>query len=244
MMKIKNLGVSVKGKNILKGINMELEKGKIYFLMGPNGSGKSTLANALMGNPKYSFDSGNIFFDGKDIAKDQVDKRAKKGLFVSFQNPSEISGVAFLSFLRNAFNSLNRKKISLLEFQNLVNEKASNLNLDKKFLSRYLNDNFSGGEKKKSEILQMLILNPSVAILDEPDSGLDSDSIKIVSEEIKKFSGKDKTILIITHYTRLLKHLNPDRVFVMLDGEIVSQGEKDIIEKIENKGYGWVKNAN
>ena len=242
-MKIENLNVSVDGKSILKNINMNLNKGGIYFLIGPNGSGKSTFANSLMGNPRYNTSSGKIIIEGKNIFEKNPSDRAKNGLFVSYQNPVEISGVNFYNFLRTAMNSLNKKKISLLEFRKLLEDKAKSLNFDKKFLSRYINENFSGGEKKKAEILQMLVLNPKIAILDEPDSGLDSDSIRTISKEIKKFADKDKIVVIITHYTRMLKHLNPKKVFVILHGKIAMEGNKDIIEKIEEKGYGWIKNA-
>lgn len=242
MLEVKNLRVSVKGKEILKGVNLKLEKGKIYSLMGPNGSGKSTLAEVLMGNPKFKITKGKIFFDNEDITNLNPNEKAKKGLFLSFQNPVEISGVTISNFLRQTYNSLNKEKLSMLEFQNLLKEKAFQLNINKKFLQRYLNHGFSGGEKKRAEILQLLVLNPKIAILDETDSGLDIDALKIVAQGIKKFMDKEKTILIITHYQRILDYLNPDKVFVMLDGKISASGEKDLIKKIEEKGYNEISN--
>ena len=241
MLEIKDLSVEVDGKEVLKKINLKLEKGKVYALMGPNGSGKSSLANTLMGNPKYKILSGKILINGEDITNLPVHERAKKGLFLSYQNPVEISGVTVSNFLRIAFNSLNEKKISLLDFQKLLQEKAKELGIDEKFLTRYLNEGFSGGEKKKTEILQMLVLNPSIVVLDETDSGLDIDSIKTVSEGIKKFVDKNKIIMIITHYRRILDHINPDKVFVMVNGEIVAEGGKKIVDELEEKGYGFVK---
>ncbi len=213
MIQVKNLNVSANGKEILKNINLDLDKG-IYFLKGKNGIGKTTLANTLMGNPKCEINSGEIFLDGEDITKVSMNKRAKKGLFVSYQNPIEISGVSIMNFLRMAYNSLNKEKISMLDFKRLVVEKAKLIGLDEEFLERNLNVGFSGGEKKKMEILQMLVLEPKIVILDEVDSGLDSESLEKVSKEIKNFSS-DKTLLIITHYDNMINSLNPKRVFTM-----------------------------
>jgi len=241
MLEIKNLSVEVNGKKILKEINLKLEKGKVYALMGPNGSGKTSLASVLMGNAKYKINSGKIFLDGKDITDFPVNKRAEEGIFVSYQNPVEISGVSVSNFLRVAFNSLNKNKISMLDFQKLLEEKAEELNIDKKFLMRYLNEGFSGGEKKQMEILQMLVLDPSIVILDETDSGLDIDSLKKISEGIKKFIDKNKMVLIITHYKRILDYIQPDKVFVMMEGKIVAEGGRKIIDKLEEKGYKGLK---
>ena len=241
MLEIKNLSVEVNGKKILKEINMKLEKGKVYALMGPNGSGKTSLANVLMGNAKYKILSGRIFLDRKDITDFPVNKRAEEGIFVSYQNPVEISGVSVSNFLRVAFNSLNKNKISMLDFQKLLEEKAEELNIDKKFLMRYLNEGFSGGEKKQMEILQMLVLNPNMVILDETDSGLDIDALKTISKGIKKFIDKNKTVLIITHYRKILDYIQPDKVFVMMEGKIVAEGEREIIDKLEEKGYKGLK---
>ena len=240
MLEIKNLHASYEGKLILKGLNMKLEMGKVHALMGPNGSGKTTLSYVLMGHPKYKAESGGVFVDGKNILKMSPNERARKGLFLSFQNPVEISGVTIFSFLRQAYNSLKEKKMSLLEFRNLLKKKCKELGIDTEFLNRYLNQGFSGGEKKKAEILQMLVLNPKIVILDETDSGLDIDSLRVVAEGIKKFMSPEKTILIITHYKRILDYVKPDRVSIISDGKIVAEGDSSLVAQLEEKGYGWI----
>jgi len=194
----------------------------------------------LAGDPRYKITSGWILLNGKDISKLSVNDRAKLGIFLSFQNPVEIDGVKFSIFLRQAYNSTHKKKLSILEFQKLLEKTADELKIQKEFLSRYLNKGFSGGEKKKAEILQLLVLNPKIAILDETDSGLDIDSLKLVARGINKFMTKDKVVLIITHYKRILEYVKPERVFIMLDGKIVRVGGKDLADKLEEKGYGWV----
>ena len=226
MLEIKNLKVEIEGKEILKGINLKLEDGKIHALMGPNGSGKSTLALALMNHPKYKITSGKIILNGKDITNLSPDEKAKKGLFLSFQNPQEIDGVTVYNFLRQALNSVSKEKVSIFEFRKLIEKKAEELGLEKEFLLRYVNAGFSGGEKKKSEILQMFVLDPSIAILDETDSGLDIDSLKTISEGIKKFTKKGKISLIITHYKRMLEYLKPDKIFIMSDGKIALEAKE------------------
>ncbi|GIU68169.1 MAG: ABC transporter ATP-binding protein [Candidatus Pacearchaeota archaeon] len=242
MLEIKNLYVEREGKEILKGVNLKLKTGKIYALMGPNGSGKSTLAHVIIGDPKYKVVSGKILFKKKNILNLKPDERAKLGIFLSFQNPVAISGVTISNFLRQAYNNFNKKKISFLEFKRLIEKKAKELEIDTDFLSRYINEGFSGGEKKKTEILQLLVLNPKIAILDETDSGLDIDALKIVAKGINKFMSNDKIILIITHYKRILNYIKPDKIFVMLNGKIVAEGKKEVIEKLEKKGYSWIKN--
>ena len=237
MLEVKNLYVSYGGKLILKGLNMKFELGKIYALMGPNGSGKTTLSYVLMGHPKYKVEKGKILIDGEDILKLSSDERAKKGLFLSFQNPVEISGITISNFLRQAYNSLKDKKISLLDFRSLLEKKCRELSIDTKFLNRYLNEGFSGGEKKKAEILQMLVLNPKIVILDETDSGLDIDSLKVVAEGIKKFMSDEKTVLIITHYKRILEYIKPDKVLIISDGKIVMEGDSSLVAQLEEKGY-------
>jgi len=240
MFEIKNLSVEVEKKQIIDNLNLTLEKGKIYALMGPNGSGKSTLANAIMGNPKYKITSGKIFLDGKNIISLSPNKKAKKGLFLSFQYPLEIEGVKIYDFLKQAFNSLNNKKISAFKFKELINQKAKELGIKEEFIYRYLNQGFSGGEKKKSEILQLLVLNPKVAILDETDSGLDIDSLKTIATGIKKYMNKNKICLVITHYKRILDYLNPDKIFIMISGKIIAEGKSNLADELEKKGYNWI----
>lgn len=241
MLEIKNLHVSINGKEILKGINLKFEKGKIHALMGPNGSGKSTLANVIMGNPKYKIMKGKIFFDGKNITNLNSTQRAKKGIFLSFQHPSEIEGVTISNFLRMAFNNSKNKKISVLDFHKLLKEKLKLLKMPENFSEKYLNQGFSGGEKKKSEILQLSILNPKVSILDETDSGLDIDALKTISAGVKTLMNKERIIIVITHYKRILEYLKPDKLFVMINGKIALQGSQKLADKLEEKGYGWIE---
>jgi Fe-S cluster assembly ATP-binding protein len=239
MLEIKNLSVEVEDKKIIENLSLEISPGKAYALMGPNGSGKSTLANVLMGNPKYKIVSGQIFLNKKDITKLKTNERSKLGLFMSFQMPQEIEGVRIFDFLRTSYNALN-EKISLLKFQKILKEKCEILGLEESFTERYLNKGFSGGEKKKSEILQMLVLNPKIIILDETDSGLDIDALKTISKAINYFkqNNKDKTILIITHYKRIFEHMDVDEVFIISKGKLKFKGGKEIIDKLEKEGYG------
>ena len=241
MLEIKNLHAGFNGKEILKGLSLNLEKGKIHALMGPNGSGKSTLSYVLMGNPGYKVDSGDILLDEKSILNMSPNERGKKGLFLSFQNPVEIEGVKLSAFLRQSYNLLHQKKLSISEFQKLIESKADELKIPKDFLSRYLNKGFSGGEKKKAEILQLLVLNPEIVILDETDSGLDIDSLRLVANGIKKFMNEEKIVLIITHYKRILEYVKPDKISVILNGKIVLEGNNDLIEHLEEKGYEWLE---
>ena len=242
MLEVKNLHVEFKGKEILNGLNLKLEAGSVHALMGPNGSGKSTLSYVIMGHPSYEVTSGEILLDGKNILALTPNERAKLGLFLSFQNPIEIEGVKISTFLRQAYNAINRKKLSLLEFQELLEKRADELKIPRDFLSRYLNKGFSGGEKKKAEILQLLVLNPKIAILDETDSGLDIDSLKLVANGINSFMKKDKIVLIITHYKRILEHIKPDKVSIIIDGKIALDGTKELVNSLEEKGYEWLKN--
>lgn len=241
MLEIKSLKVSREGKKILDGLNLKVERGTVHALMGPNGSGKSTLAHVLMGDPKYKVLGGKILLNGKNILDLSPNERAKAGLFLSFQNPIEIPGVTISNFLRQAYNSIKEKSLSLLEFRRLLETKAVRLGMNPAFLSRYLNQGFSGGEKKKAEILQMLVLNPSVAILDETDSGLDIDALKKVAEGITEFKGPSKVILIITHYKRLLELVQPDKVSIILHGKVVKEAGPELVSELENKGYDRLK---
>ena len=239
-LEIKNLHVEIEGKEILKGVNLKLEKGKIHVLMGPNGSGKSTLANVLMGNPKYEITYGEIIFNGKNINNLSPSERAKLGIFLSFQYPQEIEGVTISNFLRTALNSNNENKISIMDFKELIKEKSKLLNIPEEFSQRYLNDGFSGGEKKKSEMLQLLTLNPKIAILDETDSGLDIDALRTVAEGVNSLKGPELGILLITHYQRILNYITPDKVHIVVAGKIVKSGGKGLALEVEEKGYEWV----
>tara|TARA_Y100000310_G_scaffold328062_1_gene395485 strand:- start:27456 stop:28196 length:741 start_codon:yes stop_codon:yes gene_type:complete len=242
-LEIKNLHVEIEGKEILKGINLTLEKGKIHALMGPNGSGKSTLANVIMGHPKYEITKGEILFNGENINELPPDERAKKGIFLSFQYPTEVSGVTISNFLRTALNNLTpeEKHLSVMDFRELLKEKLETLNINEEFAERYLNEGFSGGEKKKSEILQMAVLNPKAAILDETDSGMDVDALKVVSEGINKMMNPDKIILIITHYKRILELIKPDKLSILINGKIALEGDNNLVDQLEEKGYGWIE---
>ena len=237
-LQIKNLSVEIENKKILDNVNLTLQPGKINVLMGPNGSGKSTLAQVLMGNKKFKVTSGQILFNGEDIIPLSPNERAKRGFFLSFQSPEEIEGITISNFLRTAYNSLHTEnKISIFEFKKLLKEKAELLEIDESFLSRYLNHGFSGGEKKKSEILQLAVLNPKFAILDETDSGLDIDALKSISKAVNLNFSKEKYVLLITHYKRILNYIKPDKVFIMLEGSIVKEGGEELLEEIESKGY-------
>ncbi|MBS3055485.1 MAG: Fe-S cluster assembly ATPase SufC [Candidatus Aenigmarchaeota archaeon] len=249
MLEIKDLHVSIDGKEIIKGVNLKVEKGKIHAIMGPNGSGKSTLANVLMGHPKYKVEKGSITFDGKNVLVMTPDQRAKAGMFLAFQYPVEVAGVSLFNFLRAAYNSINnghaknieKEVISVLDFQKLLKEKVKLLQMDESFIYRHLNEGFSGGEKKRVEILQLAVLNPKIAILDETDSGLDIDSVKIVANGVNDLKGTDMGVLLITHYQRILKYIKPDYVHVMINGKIVKSGGEDLAEQLEQKGYDWIK---
>ena len=237
---IKDLKASVEDKEILKGIDLELKKGEITVIMGPNGSGKSTLANALMGHPGFEV-SGKAELEGEDILEMDPDERSHKGLFLSFQYPVTIPGVTVSNFLRTAINSKRDKKdpIKISDYVKLLNEKMELLGVPKEFAARYVNEGFSGGEKKKMEILQLAMLNPKVAILDETDSGLDIDSLRSVCEGIAKLKEQypELTILVITHYQRMLNYLKPDNVCILLDGKIIEKGGPDLAHKLEAEGY-------
>lgn len=240
MLEIKNLHVSTDNKEILKGLDLKINKGEIHAIMGPNGSGKSSLSLALMGHPRYQVNQGSIKVDGKEITSLTPDKRAKLGLFLAMQYPVAVPGVSVFNLLRSANKNLEVEKIPALEFQNKVKSKMKELKMDENFLSRSINDGFSGGEKKKAEILQLAILKPKYAILDETDSGLDVDALKTVSAGINSVVGKDIGILLITHYQRILKYIKPDFVHILVDGKIVRSGDFKLAEQIEEKGYAEI----
>jgi Fe-S cluster assembly ATP-binding protein len=238
---IKNLKISVDDKKIVKGINLNIPKGEIHALMGPNGSGKSTLAQAAMGHPRYQITGGSIKINGREISNLSPDKRAHAGLFLSFQYPSEIPGVSLLNFLRTAYNQVKRTPKSLItfaDFKVLAKEKLKLLQMDPDFLTRSINEGFSGGEKKRAEILQLAILEPEYAILDETDSGLDVDALRIVAEGINVVRKNSKTgLLLITHYQRILEYITPDVVHIMVDGKIIKTGDAKLAKQIEKNGY-------
>lgn len=243
MLEIRNLHVSVDGKEILKGVNLKVKKGEIHALMGPNGSGKSTLSFVMMGHPKYTITKGRILLENKDITKMSPDERARSGLFLGFQYPTEISGVSLFNFLKAAYNSLRKEKVSSMEFREIMADKMKMLGIHDDFVKRYLNEGFSGGEKKRGEVLQMAVLEPRFMILDETDSGLDVDSLRIVSNGINKVANKEKGVLLITHYQRILRYVKPDYVHVMIDGKIVKSGGSKLAELLEEKGYDFVRSV-
>ncbi|TAL47962.1 Fe-S cluster assembly ATPase SufC [archaeon] len=241
-LEIKNLHVAVDGKKVVKGVNLAVSEGEVHAIMGPNGAGKSSLSYAIMGHPKYKITKGKIIFDGHDITEFSPDKRAKLGLFLGFQHPLEISGVSVNNFLRTAYRSLKSDSMSILELREFVSKKMSQLKMDKSFAGRGLNEGFSGGEKKLAEILQLVVLQPKIAILDEPDSGTDVDTLKLIAQNIKSVNKKNNTgILLVTHHNRILKYLKPDFVHVLVDGKIAKTGGPELADKLESKGYGWVE---
>jgi Fe-S cluster assembly ATP-binding protein len=245
MITIKNLHVEIDGKDILRGLNLEVKAGEIHAIMGPNGSGKSTLAAVLAGRQDYEITNGTVEFEGEDLLEMSTEERARKGLFLAFQYPVEIPGVSNVNFLRTAINEMreHRKEapLSAKDFMALVREKSSIVELDTKLASRGVNEGFSGGEKKRNEIFQMAMLEPKLAILDETDSGLDIDALKIVAKGVNKLKNENRAIIVITHYQRLLDHIIPDFVHVLYDGQIVKSGSKELALELENKGYDWIK---
>ncbi len=253
VLEIKDLHVTIEGKEILKGVNLKTGPGEVHAIMGPNGSGKSTLALTLLAHPKYVVTQGDILLDGESILKLKADERAKKGLFLGFQYPTEVSGVGFSHFLRTAYNSLSKALqgedrevfITVREFQKYLKDNLKKVGLKEEFLSRYLNEGFSGGEKKRAEVLQMAVLKPNISILDEPDSGLDIDAVQSVAKAISEVAGKDATIIIITHYARILKFLKKlDFVHVFIDGKVIQTGDSTLADKLEAEGYEWAIKQN
>jgi len=244
MLKIENLHVSIEGKEILKGVSLEVKTGEIHAVMGPNGSGKSTLSSVIAGSEDYEVTKGNIFFKDENIEDLSAEERAHRGIFMSFQYPVEIPGITVTNFIKTAINSNLKarglKEMPASEMLKNIREKAKLLEIDSRFLSRSLNEGFSGGEKKRNEIFQMAMLEPTLAILDETDSGLDIDALRIVASGVNKLKNKDNATIVITHYQRLLDHIIPDFVHVLQDGKIVKSGNKDLALQLEEKGYDWI----
>ena len=245
-LEIRDLHVRREGKEILKGVNLKTNPGEVHAIMGPNGSGKSTLAYTLLAHPKYEVTQGDILLDGKSILDLKADERAKKGLFLAFQYPTEVSGVGFSHFLRTSYNALSKSLgsdkrevfLTVREFQNYLKKNLDAVGLKHDFLSRYLNEGFSGGEKKRSEVLQMAVLQPTISILDEPDSGLDIDALQSVAKAISQTARPDSTIIVITHYARILKFLDKlDFVHVLADGKVIKEGPKELADELEQSGY-------
>lgn len=238
LLQVENLKVSVEGKEILKGLDLTVQKGEVHAIMGPNGSGKSTLALCLMGHPKYAITEGTILFEGKDITELQPNKRAAAGLFLAFQYPTAVPGVTITNFLRAALRGIGGgQDLPIREFRQRVKTQIANLDIPGAFLNRYVNDGFSGGEKKRLEILQMAVLNPKLAVLDETDSGLDIDALKVVAQGVNSQRGPERSILLITHYQRILNYITPDFVHVLVNGRIVRSGGSELAQELEEKGY-------
>ena len=245
MLKIKNLHAKVEGKDILKGINLEIKAGEVHAIMGPNGSGKSTLASVITGKEEYEMTEGEILFEKENLEDISPEERAHKGIFMSFQYPIEIPGITTTNFIKTAINETRKARgqndMPAKDMLKMLREKCDLLDIDQKFLSRSINDGFSGGEKKRNEIFQMAMLEPKLAILDETDSGLDIDALKIVANGVNKLKRRDNAVMVITHYQRLLDHIIPDYVHVLFDGKIVKSGSKELAVELEKKGYDWIK---
>jgi Fe-S cluster assembly ATP-binding protein len=245
MLEIKDLKASINGKDILKGLNLNVKKGEIHAIMGPNGSGKSTLASVLAGKEEFEVEGGTIQFNGKDLFELEPEERAREGVFLAFQYPVEIPGVSIANFMKASVNEIRKHRgldeLNAMEFLKYMKEKMKSVDFDQKFMSRSLNEGFSGGEKKKNEIFQMAMLEPTLAVLDETDSGLDIDALKTVANGVNKLRTKDNAFVVITHYQRLLDFIVPDFVHVLFDGRIVKSGDKSLALELEEKGYDWIK---
>ena len=247
LLEVKDLHAGIEGKEILKGLNLQVNKGEVHAIMGPNGSGKSTLSKVLAGHPTYEVIAGSVLFEGKDLLELEPDERAREGVFMAFQYPVEVPGVSNSQFLRLAYNEkmkhLGQEELDPLEFNDYLKEKAKVVDMDPQFFKRSVNEGFSGGEKKRNEILQMAVLEPKLAILDETDSGLDIDALRIVAEGVNKLRSSENAIILVTHYQRLLNYITPDFVHVLANGKIVKEGGKELAIELEEKGYDWVKAA-
>jgi len=248
VLEIRNLTASIDGNQILKGINLTINKGEVHAIMGPNGSGKSTLAKVLAGHPAYEVTGGEVIYDGKNLLEMSPDERAREGVFMAFQYPVEVPGVSNAQFLRLAYNEkqkhIGADELDPLEFKDLLKEKAALVEMDASFMTRSVNEGFSGGEKKRNEILQMAVLDPKLSVLDETDSGLDIDALRVVAEGVNKLHDPNKAVIVVTHYQRLLNYIVPDFVHVLSGGRIVKEGGKELALELEEKGYDWLKNEN
>ena len=246
MLEIRDLHASIEGKEILKGISLSINKGEVHAIMGPNGSGKSTLAKVLAGHPQYVVTKGEVIYEGRNLLEMPPDERAREGIFLAFQYPVEVPGVSNSQFLRLAYNEkqkhLNEEELDPLEFKDLLKERARIVEMDESFMNRSVNEGFSGGEKKRNEILQMAVLEPKLAVLDETDSGLDIDALRIVAGGVNKLRTSENAIVLVTHYQRLLNYIVPDYVHVLAGGRIVREGGKELALELEEKGYDWIKN--
>src|SRR5205809_2779419 len=247
LLEVKDLHAGIDGKEILKGLNLQVNKGEVHAIMGPNGSGKSTLSKVLAGHPSYEVISGEVLYQGKNLLELEPDERAREGVFMAFQYPVEVPGVSNSQFLRLAYNQkmlhLGQEELDPLEFNDYLKEKAKIVDMDPEFFKRSVNEGFSGGEKKRNEILQMAVLEPKLAILDETDSGLDIDALRIVAQGVDAMRNSERAIVVVTHYQRLLNYIVPDFVHVLLDGRIVKSGDKDLALKLEAEGYSWLEPA-
>ena len=247
MLEVKNLHVSINGNKILKGINLTINAGEVHAIMGPNGSGKSTLAQVLAGREEYEVTEGEVLYNGENLLELSAEDRARKGIFLAFQYPVEIPGVSNVNLLKTAVNEIrkfhNEEELDAIDFLNLIKDKMKLVELDESFLKRSVNEGFSGGEKKRNEIFQMAVLNPKLAILDETDSGLDIDALKVVANGVNKLKSKDNATIVVTHYQRLLDYIVPDFVHVLYNGQIVKSGGKELAFELEEKGYDWIKNG-
>ena len=247
LLEVKNLHAGIDGKEILKGLNLQISKGEVHAIMGPNGSGKSTLSKVLAGHPSYEVTSGEVLYEGKNLLELEPDERAREGVFMAFQYPVEVPGVSNSQFLRLAYNEkmkhLGQEELDPLEFNDYLKQKAKVVEMSPEFFKRSVNEGFSGGEKKRNEILQMAVLEPKLAILDETDSGLDIDALRIVAGGVNVLRSSENAIILVTHYQRLLNYIQPDFVHVLADGKIVKEGGKELALELEEKGYDWVKGA-
>ena len=243
LLEIRDLHASVEGKEILKGVNLTIPAGEIHAIMGPNGSGKSTLSNTIMGHSKYRVTSGDILLDGKSVLDADTDERTRRGLFLCFQYPAELPGVSSVSFLKTVMKNMRGKEVSIKEFKKELKDVMAELKMDDKYVMRSVNDGFSGGEKKRNEIMQMTLMKPKIAILDEVDSGLDIDALRIIAESIQKQKYADRSYLVITHYQRILNYMDVDKIHVFMNGQVVDSGGRELADRLEAEGYDWIEGA-